>query len=715
MIELIKKIGFVLLAFVFAISCNKKTEFIRGNNSIESMTYKEVKVAVINGTKSTQNNKLNSDSSFTQMKINMQCNSVYPDGTNLNQNDIMISNQKNTFDLVKGKSCQISLKEITIGGVVFNSVNSSMLNFTISPTIISPNTKALAYVDSNNNQYYIAANADGTQINIQYATLQADAENIPINIIQANPVTVSVSGVSVPVLNNLNLFGLASINGSSPTLTLYGTANGFTSCKMILSSSLNTPISSNWNIVDTIYKAATVDNKTVFDCTNFVYGVMNNFIQYANNSWVMIFENHLTNNLLSSYVYKNLNANLDKKYSFGLDTSFGNNGFFSIDIPTLVVFDARIILNSNNELSISNTYIDKKVFNFNLGKLDPNNPQASIIKILAKLGDANLEIKGMQSIMLSDNSTILAYAYNRSPLYLVKYKASGEIDTSFGTQGTITYSLNQDQYMYIDSLQIKKLANDNFIIQVAAYNGRNYDILMGYYIKFLANGAVDISFGKNGVTNTISLPHKNSSISDFIILKDSSLANISYSTLSHNHQVIIVKNKADGSLDTAFAKNGVFTEILTTASSDDDSYDSNIVEGTNGSLIYAVDSEKCPYISKLNNLGAYDKTYKSNIQNSLICNTLLGLLRIKTLSDGTLNGTGAIMDSTNPDIFKLILIKIKPDGTFDQSFAENGIYIDNISKNKEYGLDFVLTSDNKMYLIGADSVSSKILVSRYNL
>jgi hypothetical protein len=222
-----KRISIIMAMLLLVIGCNKNIEMIKGNNSIGSVIYKEVNVAVINGTKSTQNNKLTSDSSYTKMQINMQCNSVYPDGTNLTQNNIEVLSSTNTFELVKGKTCQISLKEITIGGATFNSVNSNMLSLTISPTITALNTTALAYVDSNMNQYYLAANADGTQINIQYATLQADAENIPINIIQANPVTVAVSGVSVPVLSNLNLFGLASLNGSNPTLTFYGSANGF--------------------------------------------------------------------------------------------------------------------------------------------------------------------------------------------------------------------------------------------------------------------------------------------------------------------------------------------------------------------------------------------------------------------------------------------------------------------------------------------------------
>ncbi|APJ03534.1 hypothetical protein [Silvanigrella aquatica] len=710
MYSLNKRISIIVCMLLLIIGCNKNIEITAGNNSIGNIIFKEVNVAVINGTKLIQSNKMADNNSYTQMKINMQCNSVYPDGTNLTQTDIVVLSTTNTFDLVKGKTCQIFLKEIIIGGVIFSSVNSNMLNLTISPTIMSPNSSALAYVDSNNNQYYIAANADGTQINIQYATLQADAENIPKNIIQSNPVTVAVSGVSVPVLSNLNLFGLASINGSSPTLTLYGSANGFTSCKIILSSSLTTPISANWSIVDTIYKAATVDNKNVFDCTNFVYGMVNNFVQYANNSWAMIYENHLTNNLLSSYAYKNLNTNLDKKYSFSLDTSFGNNGFFSKDFPTSGMMNNTITLNSNNEPIISAIYSVGKKGTFEFGKLDLSNPQSSSIKNVTQLGIQNYDMNVMTHITLSDNSTIIAYAYYFPALYLVKYKASGEIDTSFGIQGTVTYPLDKQ---YILTLNMKKMANDNFIVQIGSYNGAIDSTLKGFYIKFLANGNVDSTFGSSGIAKTIVLPFANSMINNFIILKDSSLANISYTNLNKN-QLIITKTKADGSIDTSFANNGIYTENLTLPMSVDNKfYSTDIAEGPNSSLFYFINSDKCAYISKLNKLGSYDAAYKTNIQNSYICDDdNYYFFSIKSLSDGTLYGVGGAVKINKMSV---MVAKIKPDGNFDQAFAENGIYFDNIVNKNEYGFDFEFTNDNKIYVIGMDFISNKLLVSKYKL
>ncbi|BBH52697.1 hypothetical protein [Fluviispira sanaruensis] len=708
---------FIFITCIFLVnSCNKPDQISKGESRVGSLKFKEVNISVFKSAKSSQSNGINFDNSYSQMKINVKCISVYPDGSDLNENDIVVSSSTNTFDLVKDKTCQISLKEITIGGATFSAVNSNMLILNISPSLTAPNSVAFSYMDPNNNSYYIAANADGSKVNIQYALSQHDAQQLPIIKAIAKPIPVSVSGVPVPILSNLSLYSVDRINNSPATLTLYGSAGNFTSCKLILRSSLPSEISTDWKNIDFIYNTSIIDSKTVFDCSNFKFGVINNFGQYTNNSWAFIFENHLSNNLISSYLFMEVNTQVNNSYTFSLDKSFGNNGIFSKNLTKIDWIKSKITLSSKNEPVISALFSSNNEVTFNFGKLDPRNPSASSIKSASELGfpfpDPKPEnsLENMTHIALNDNTSIIAYASNNSSIILAKYTPAGELDTSFGIQGKVTYLLGKEFYR---SHNLKLLPNNNFILQIGASTEATGADNNGYYVKFFANGAIDSSFGKNGVVNYITLPYINSLINNFIVLKDNSLASSSY-TKNPVDQIIITKNNADGSIDTTFANNGIYKENIIASFSSKYVYSSYLAEGTDASIIYSINTANSDYISKINSSGLLDTDYRTNIKN-LFKNSdynFIFLSNIKTLNDGSLFGVGVVGINK---VAEAAFIKIKTDGNPDQTFAKNGIYSDPLNIKNKLWYDFDFTTDNKIYAVGTDFNLKQLIVSRYNL
>ncbi len=231
----------IFLVFIFIIiSCAKSQNNHEAESSMDNLPngiyFKEASISVFKGVEkidSKQNQKNNvflnslvsADNTYNQMKINMKCFEVYPNGTEFSQNEIIITSITNTFDLIKDKTCQISLKEITISGRIYSPTNGSLLTLGISPSLLSPVTDPLLYVSPDNGQYYIAANADGARINIQYASSKQEAANIPTNKIVANPVSVAVAEVPLPQVNNLSLFYLDKINFTNASVTLYGSAS----------------------------------------------------------------------------------------------------------------------------------------------------------------------------------------------------------------------------------------------------------------------------------------------------------------------------------------------------------------------------------------------------------------------------------------------------------------------------------------------------------
>ncbi len=179
---------------------------------------------------------------------------------------------------------------------------------------------------------------------------------------------------------------------------------------------------------------------------------------------------------------------------------------------------------------------------------------------------------------------------------------------------------------------------------------------------------------------------------------------------------MISKYKANGMKDASFANLGTYIENLTAPVANALFGGSFLAEGINGSIIYALNINSYHTISSLTNSGQVDSNYNSNVKKSFKppqTRTML-LTSIKAKEDGTLYGIG-YRENNKTNGVNLYFIKLKPDGTYDGSFAENGIYTESNNSNNYWGYDFALTTDNKIYSCATDWDSKQIIVSRYIL
>ncbi|MFZ4764994.1 MAG: choice-of-anchor D domain-containing protein, partial [Roseimicrobium sp.] len=115
-------------------------------------------------------------------------------------------------------------------------------------------------------------------------------------------------------------------------------------------------------------------------------------------------------------------------------------------------------------------------------------------------GKATTDIAGSndraQALLVQPDGKIIAagFAHNGSneDVALVRYLANGSLDTAFGTDGIVTTQVGATD----DRANAIALQTDGKIIIVGStHNGSNSDLLVA---RYLANGALDTSFGNGG-------------------------------------------------------------------------------------------------------------------------------------------------------------------------------------------------------------------------
>lgn len=167
-----------------------------------------------------------------------------------------------------------------------------------------------------------------------------------------------------------------------------------------------------------------------------------------------------------------------------------------------------------------------------------------------------------------------------------------------------------------------------------------FAILFGGMNAFAQPGTLDLTFDTDGIV-LVNPTNVFDNAQDVIVLGDNKIFICGTTGMFTDFDMMVAKLNEDGSYDTSFGNNGVFT-LANTAGSD----------------------------------FAYDMTLLPN------GNILVGGAKSLTAADT-----------------QFAAWAIKPDGTLDPSFAVNGVYENNLDTGEEY-INQVLIHNNLIYLVG---------------
>lgn len=378
------------------------------------------------------------------------------------------------------------------------------------------------------------------------------------------------------------------------------------------------------------------------------------------------------------------------------DNSFGNSGIVNTNYhynssPSAIY---RLILLNDHKFIC---YGAKKIVRFNEnGTIDnsfglngefqiPSTPAGQYFGINnVQLIDGNFYLSG--SIWYSNNNTYDAF--------LIKLTFNGTIDTTFGSNGCITYHINENEIFN----QIA-ITSDSKIIAVGIK--RTYDSQKLFITRFNANGSIDTTFQNNGYKEIYVFPIATEEIQNMSKIENNKFIIACTGKMDVNSpykHIALVKLDTDGNFDLTFNTSGTYISTNYNTHFDKVKFFDN----------------KIYYAGTYNTYNAI--LYKIDLLN---LNAQTGFFIDRGTKDYFIHDDQSISTLSNnvPQVStyprNLFIKKYNSNGNLENSFYYTGIYEFNLSDINNYNTDdwpsSLIIYDDKILVCGQSQLPHPVV------
>lgn len=279
-----------------------------------------------------------------------------------------------------------------------------------------------------------------------------------------------------------------------------------------------------------------------------------------------------------------------------------------------------------------------------------------------------------------------------------RYNTDGTIDTTFGTNGKMSFSSGTGTKSYLYDMALQ--TDGKIVIAGYRWTGSEGDFVMA---RLNADGTLDNTFGVNGIA--IFDKGLSEVAESFAINPDGSFIVSGY--VDDNYTLLKVKN--NGMIDTTFGNNGWVTTVFQSLSASSKSTSINaagrIIVGGMG-----VGANQSEFVmAAYNPNGTLDTTFGQGgkINFHIGYDNDFGL-RVLQLENGKILFGGHSYVGSTPLRYELAIVRLNANGSFDTSFGENGIFKSRFYENgRSYLEGMVLQSDGKLVVTGSANVNSE--------
>ena len=284
----------------------------------------------------------------------------------------------------------------------------------------------------------------------------------------------------------------------------------------------------------------------------------------------------------------------------------------------------------------------------------------------------------------SSNDTARLEVRQRDARGSAMFRPAGDhLDPTFGTGGI---SL-QPYPAGVEEMKAVDVDSQGRVIQVGRANAGGTDRLTA--VRFLANGTTDFSYDSDGASQWPVVGTGLNVANDLVVLPDDSVI-VAGQVQDGNFDAVLVKWRANGTLETAFGSGGVVRLDVTTGRDD---VLRSLVLLPDGSVLAAGYTNRAAtnndllFVKANATTGALDGSYGTG---GVLTNTLTTgpdeLMSLDRALDGTIVGSGRT-EGTGPDALALRLRSdLVPDPTFSgDGFASfhvggtNGDYVNDVA------------------------------------
>lgn len=384
-----------------------------------------------------------------------------------------------------------------------------------------------------------------------------------------------------------------------------------------------------------------------------------------------------------------------------LDQSFGNGGKVYTDKGGNENYLSSIAIQTTGRIIVTgfSTYNGYSVDGFETGRYYPDGHIDSSFGVNGFVTTSfGSQYDNANSVVVQNDNKIVVSGTSKGVLKIIRYLENGKIDSSFGKNGITTY---QDGY----GQKVILSPNKKFFVTTQGFG----------FIRLKSNGNIDSTFGNNGFAYTTFGYSSEYCYAITIQPNGKILLAGNVTNDGKNFNYAIARFNPNGSIDSTFGTNGKTLTSISGLSSFASSVavdsKNNIVVG-GGSFNYATLNGGITII-RYNSKGKIDETFAN--QGILI--DTVGYLNLASSLFLTSNDDMILMGEANNNTqYDFGLAKYKSDGKPDLSFGNGGQVITDFQNGSDKTTCGLLQNDGKILLAGLAYINgqSDFALARYN-
>ncbi len=242
-----------------------------------------------------------------------------------------------------------------------------------------------------------------------------------------------------------------------------------------------------------------------------------------------------------------------------IDKTFGSDGIFC---PYKDLLDGRIMGHNSFIVQPDNKFLVTGALYTpdNLGDvlILRCNPDGGLDSSFGQGGYASLDIERLHNngmaLALQMNNKIVIAATIGNKIGVIRYNSDGTIDNRFAHVGYKVFDI-QDDYKNFDDVHAVVIQKDQKIV-VAGSSGDMYDENF-FIIRLNSSGTFDTTFGNSGKV-LFDINGEVDVLRDMLIQPDGKIITAGYTSALNGHQddFLVARHLCDGNIDTSFNKKG---------------------------------------------------------------------------------------------------------------------------------------------------------------
>ena len=308
--------------------------------------------------------------------------------------------------------------------------------------------------------------------------------------------------------------------------------------------------------------------------------------------------------------------------------------------------------------------------------------------------------RGIECAVTHDDGIVIM-GYTRTvdsnDILLLKYRPDGTLDPQFGDGGVVHYEHADGR----DDLGFGLAVQPDGKIVVAGrfHDGADFDVLV---VRFKTDGTLDSGFGVNGAVVWAGPGGGTDTGRGVAIQPDGKIVVACESFTDPDKDAVLLRFNAAGALDDGFAQGGVFT-YAGTGAGDDWGFD--VAVQSDGKLVLTggtvKDGKEDVLLLRLNPDGTLDPLFGVGgvVTHGGAANEEDYGNAVRLQPDGKIIVIGA---TSNGEHFDILLLRTHPDGTPDPAFGEQGVVIYDRG-GYDYAWGGAVQADGRILVAGVSS------------